>query len=69
MGNYALFQDKRGKYVLYMHLNTPVSKGNINRNQILGYIGNTGRVSNKNLGSLHVEFWDKDLHVVKPEEW
>lgn len=69
MGNYALFMDKRGKYALFMHLAHPVQTGKVDRNTTLGYIGNTGRVDNKNSGCLHVEFWDKDLHVVKPEEW
>ena len=69
MGNYALFQDNRGKYILYMHLQNSVRTGLINRNTTLGYIGNTGRVSNKNSGCLHVEFWNQDLKIVRPEEW
>ena len=69
MGNYALFQDSRGKYALFMHLQYPIATNKINRNQVLGYVGNTGRVSDKNSGCLHVELWDKDLHLVKPEEW
>ena len=69
MGNYALFQDNRGKYALYMHLKNPVKTGSINRNIVLGYVGNTGRVSNKNTGCLHVEFWNQNLQVVRPEEW
>ena len=52
-----------------MHLQNSVRTGLINRNTTLGYIGNTGRVSNKNSGCLHVEFWNQDLKIVRPEEW
>lgn len=69
MGNYAVFEDRRGKYVLYMHLRNGVDRGSIKRNTILGYVGNTGSVKDKKVGSLHAEFWNENLQVVVPEEW
>jgi murein DD-endopeptidase MepM/ murein hydrolase activator NlpD len=69
MGNYAVFRDKRGKYLLLMHLRNTVPKGRVDRNIPIAYVGNTGRVENKNSGCLHVEFWDENLRLTTPDKW
>lgn len=70
MGNYAVLQMRNG-YMLVQHLLHPVEADRIiGRNVVLGYVGNTGRVSEsgKANGCLHVEFWDKDLNLLYPEK-
>lgn len=67
LGYYAVFQYKGG-YMLVQHMNQPVMNGiKLSRNDVLGYVGNTGRVSEsgRRNGCFHVEFWDKDLNLRK----
>lgn len=68
MGNFVIMRSaKTGNYCLIMHLNdfNGLKKGQqINRNTVIGHVGSTGSVENKAAGSLHVEFWDKDLQWI-----
>lgn len=70
MGYYAVIRTKKG-YFVAQHLQSQFNKKQgeeINRNEHIGYVGNSGRVtaSGKANGCLHIEFWDKDLNVVTP---
>ena len=67
MGNYAVIQTKNG-YMLAMHLRDLVPNNmKVKRNQAFGYVGNTGRTFTDNC-CLHVEFWDKNMNLIFPEE-
>lgn len=71
MGNYAVYEDKYGRYVLMMHLNTPLTHlkagATFKKGSKIGTIGNTGRASEN--GCLHIEFWSKDLKLLSPKQY
>ena len=73
MGNYVLLQLKGGKgYIKMMHLqqaHLPKEGTEIKAGALLGHVGNTGHVTNKETGVLHVEFFDKQMKIKNPAEF
>ena len=60
-GNMVLLKCGNGKFIKYMHLqkaDLPYLGQKLNKQQIVGHMGNSGAVGNKSVGSLHVEFYD-----------
>lgn len=62
-GNMVILRCENGKYIKLMHLQTaglPEIGSLCDSSTVIGYIGNTGAVTNKKKGSLHIEFYDKE---------
>ena len=62
-GNIVIIRCDNGKYMKLMHLQTaglPEIGTLCDTNTVIGHIGNTGAVTNKKKGSLHVEFYDSN---------
>lgn len=63
MGNMVLIRCSNGKLIKYMHLQRtglPRLGTQVTKDSVIGHVGNTGAVQNKQAGSLHVEFYDSD---------
>lgn len=72
MGNYVLFKCADGGYVKLMHLQTadlPKAGTFRSKGTPIGRVGNTGNVTTKNTGVLHVECFNKRMKLVNPEEF
>jgi murein DD-endopeptidase MepM/ murein hydrolase activator NlpD len=72
MGNYVLFKCADGGYVKLMHLQTadlPKAGTFRSKGTPIGRVGNTGNVTTKDTGVLHVECFNKRMKLVNPEEF
>lgn len=61
MGNMVLIKCSNGKLIKYMHLQStglPRVGTLVTKDTVIGHVGNTGAVGNKEAGSLHVEFYN-----------
>ena len=70
MGNYAVFQDNYGRYIVLQHLNNKLgykAGTTFKRGTAIGTIGNSGRADAG--GCLHIEFWTKDLNLLSPQQY
>lgn len=71
MGNFAVYRDDYGRYIVNMHLNESlahVKAGSVYRKgSKIGTVGATGRASKG--GCLHTEFWTKDLRLLSPQQY
>jgi murein DD-endopeptidase MepM/ murein hydrolase activator NlpD len=72
-GNYLLLSVDGGKgYIKMMHLqqaNLPKAGTKIGAGQKLAHVGNTGHVTNKDTGVLHIEFFDKAMRIQNPAQF
>ena len=72
MGNYVLFKYNDGGYIKLMHLqsaNLPKAGTVLKEGQGLGHVGNTGSVTTKNAGILHIECFDTFMRLVDPKKF
>ena len=72
MGNMVLVKCDNGKLIKYMHLQNaglPSLGTEIDTETPIGYVGNTGAVENKQVGSLHIECYDKNMQWITAWEF
>jgi murein DD-endopeptidase MepM/ murein hydrolase activator NlpD len=72
MGNYILFDCEGKGYIKLMHLQSaelPKANTYILKGKPLAYVGNTGAVSSKDGGVLHVECFDRRMRLVNPKQF
>lgn len=72
MGNYILFDCEGKGYVKLMHLQSaelPKANTYILKGEPLARVGNTGAVSSKDGGVLHVECFDRRMRLVNPKQF
>lgn len=72
MGNYVLFECAGGGYIKLMHLqslNLPAAGTHLLEGTPLALVGNSGNVTTKNTGILHVECFDKRMRLVDPKQF
>lgn len=72
MGNYVLFECENGGYIKLMHLqaaNLPKAGTHIIEGSRLAHVGNTGFVTTKDTGILHIECFDKRMRLVDPKQF
>lgn len=70
MGNYILFERADGKgFIKLMHLQAadlPRAGTALIKGKPMAHVGNTGDVTNKNTGCLHIECFDSSMRLVDP---
>ena len=70
MGNYILFERADGKgFIKLMHLQAadlPRAGTTLFKGKPMAHVGNTGDVTNKNTGCLHIECFDSSMRLVDP---
>lgn len=72
MGNYVLFKCDNGGFIKLMHLqsaNLPRAGMHFREGNALAHVGNTGYVTSKNTGILHIECFDKNMRLVDPAQF